>query len=501
MPERQQPESPPRLKILMVAPEVAPFVKVGGLADVLGSLPKALARLGHDVRIVCPLYGSIQVQDHWTAIPQPLIVNLGFGAMYGRVWETRLPGSSVPVYFIEHGQYFGRPQPYAGPWGDHVDNDQRFTFLSRASIDLCGLLQWTPDVFHAHDWTVGLVPVYLNTTEWDTPLGGAASVMTIHNLQFQGIFRRDLLAYAGLPDSVFHPESLEAMGHLNMLKGGLYHASKITTVSPTYAREIQTPEQGYGLNHVLRYRAADLIGILNGIDLDDWDPAKDPLLPEPFSSGELAGKAACKAAMQGELGLAVRPEAPVFGVVSRLYDQKGLDILGRILPRLVTKMDMQVAVLGSGDAAIEQSFRQAATDYPDKVGLHIGYNEGLAHRIYGGSDALLMPSRFEPCGLSQMYALRYGSLPVVRRTGGLADTVVNFDEVRDTGTGFVFEDATDTALFNTIGWAVATWYDRPEAWGRLVRQAMAQTFDWERSALIYSQVYEWACSARRARRL
>ncbi|MFW5883725.1 MAG: glycogen synthase, partial [Verrucomicrobiota bacterium] len=370
-------------KVLMVAPEVVPLVKVGGLADVVGSLPGALHGLGIEARVVCPLYGSVRPDADWKAHEEPLIVYLGEGPMFCRVWETRLPGAGAcRLYFLEHDQLFGRPEVYAGPWGDHADNDRRFTFLSRAAIDLCRYLRWTPDIFHCHDWTTGLLPVYLNTTEAATAEGRAASVMTIHNLQFQGIFRRETLNFAGLPDTVFRADGLESMGYLNMLKGGIYHASKVTTVSPHYAAEIQTPALGCGLHHVLNFRAADLIGVLNGIDEGAWNPATDPKLPANYHSRDLSGKAACKEALQKRLLLDIEPGVPIFGAVGRLYSQKGLDLLVDILGQLANEMQIQVVVLGSGDHETEEGLNAAARRFPGKVGVYIGYDDALAHLIY-----------------------------------------------------------------------------------------------------------------------
>lgn len=486
------------MKILMAAPEVAPYVKVGGLADVLGSLPKALAAKGHDVRVVCPLYGFLKTKG-WKRLDRGLRVRLGRGQEGGAgVWETLLPGSRVTVYFLEHGGYYDRHEVYAGPWGDHADNGERFAFLTRAVIDLCAYLDWTPDVFHCHDWTTGLLPVYLNTTERNTPVGDAASVMTIHNLKFQGIFSPQLLDFAGLPWSEFRTDGLECMGQLNMLKGGLYHASKLTTVSPTYAAEIQRPEYGEGMNPVLKFRAADLVGILNGIDAEAWDPANDPSVPHGYSHEDLAGKALCKAALQQELGLEVDAKVPLFAVVSRLYDQKGLDLLAGIMDRLLGGMRIQLAVLGSGAPEIEAAFRRSAERYPGRVFAHIGFDEPLSRRIYAGSDFFLMPSRFEPCGLGQMYAMRYGTPPVVRTTGGLADTVEQYEEGTGRGTGFRFEAPGADALYYTIGWACSTFYDRPGELHSMRLNGMRRDFSWKQSAQKYEQLYGWAVVGRRS---
>lgn len=485
------------MKIMMATPEVAPFIKIGGLADVVGALPKALGQLGHDVRVVCPLYGDVKRLGEWAVLPGVLIVNLGYGAEYGRVWEVKLPGVNATFYFIEHEKYFGRPEVYAGPWGDHTDNDRRFTFLSRACIDICSFLDWKPDVIHCHDWTVGLVPVMLNTSAADSGMQDVASVTTIHNLKFQGVFRREVMHHARIPMDLFRADSLESMGYVNMMKGGLYHSTKITTVSPTYAQEIQNPIGGCGLHWVLKYRAADLVGILNGIDVDEWNPQTDELIPSNFGPEDMRGKAACKRALQEEMGLKQDPDVPVFGVVARLYDQKGLDLLASIISGLMDNMNIQIAVLGTGNGGLEHAFSSAAGAYPGRVAAYIGFSNGLAHRITAGSDFLIMPSRFEPCGLTQMYSMRYGTLPIVRKTGGLADTVQQLRESDATGTGFLFEETSGHALYHTMGWANAIYHDHRQTIQRMQQQAMNQDFTWTHSAQKYADVYRWAIEARR----
>ena len=486
------------LKILMATPEVDPFIKIGGLADVVGALPKELGALGHDVRIVCPLYGGVKRLGDWTELPGVLIVNLGYGAEYGKVWQVTLPGVAATFYFIEHEQYFGREEVYAGPWGDHKDNDRRFTFLSRAAIDLCYFLDWKPDVIHCHDWTTGLLPVMLNTSERGTKMEDVATVMTIHNLKFQGIFRRETIHHARIPADYFRPDGLESMGFVNMMKGGLYHATKLTTVSPTYAREIQGPVGGCGLHFVLKYRAADLIGILNGIDTDVWNPVVDPHITSNFSSADIGGKAQCKAALQETLHLDVNSDKPVFGVVARLFEQKGLDILASIIDGLMEHTDMQLAVLGTGDAHLEHLFSDAACRYPGRVGVYIGFSNPLAHQLIAGSDFLIMPSRFEPCGLTQMYAMRYGTLPVVRNTGGLSDTVDPYVPEAGTGTGFRFDESSDHALYHTIEWAHDVYHRRPEAIEAMRLRAMARDSSWRQSAQDYADVYRWSIQTRRS---
>ncbi|HRE80320.1 MAG TPA: glycogen synthase GlgA [Opitutaceae bacterium] len=480
------------MKVLFVTPEVEPFVKVGGLADMVGALPKELASLGHDVRVVCPLYGSVKRVGSWTPRVEPLGIDVGDAAVWARTWETRLPGTEVPAYFLENDHFFGRGGVYGDAEGAYPDNDLRFIVLARGALTLCLQLDWIPDVVHAHDWTTGFVPVLLNTTLRQSPLGNTASVFTIHNLEYQGYAHRRALSFARVPESEFHSASLESLGAVNPLKAGLYHATKITTVSPTYAEEIRTPAGGFGLDHVLRFRGGDLIGILNGIDADSWNPSQDAALPAKYSAESLGGKLACKSALQLRLGLSPHREIPIFGVVARLVSQKGLDLLAEALPYVMGSMQVQFALLGSGDPGLENAFREAARRFPGRVGVHIGFDGSLARLIQAGADFFVMPSRSEPCGLTQMYAMRYGTPPVVRSTGGLIDTVENYDERTGSGTGFRFNDATPLALANTLGWACSTYYDRPQHYRSLQVEGMRRDFSWRRSAARYADVYTWA---------
>src|SRR6478735_1470014 len=346
------------LKILFVTPEVEPFVKVGGLADMTGALPKDLARLGHDVRVVSPAYSSIKSNGDWRPLTAPLGVDVGREAQWARTWETVLPGSTVPVYFLENYDHFARPEVYTGPWGAHEDNDMRFAFLCRGALALCTQLGWIPDVIHCHDWTTGLLPRMLNTTLRDTPLGRIATVFTIHNLEHQGWSPTRVVEFARLPWSEVNRDGMESNGMVNLMKAGICHATKISTVSPTYAGEIRTLDGGFGLDGVLRFRGADLVGILNGIDDESWDPARDRALPANYSATDLAGKAVCKAKLQERFGLEQRSSVPIFGVVSRLATQKGLDLLADALPWIWDRMDIQLVLLGSGDAGLEDTFQR-----------------------------------------------------------------------------------------------------------------------------------------------
>jgi len=485
-----------RLKILMVAPELTPLIKVGGLADVVGALSKALVERGHDVRIVMPKYAGLKHLESARADERPLIVRLGGHEAYARVWRGVLPGSSAKFYLLEHNQFFDAPSVYCGPSGNEDDNARRFAFLSRAAIDLTAYLEWIPDVVHCHDWATGLTPIYLNTTEREKPIGRTASVLTLHNMEHQGWFHRDVVRYANLPDSVFRQDGLESMGEANMLKGGIYHATKITTVSPTYAKEIQDSDGGAGLHPILAQRKNDLFGVINGIDEAEWNPETDKLIPANFSAKSLTGKAQCKAELQRAYGLEVEADVPVFAVVSRLANQKGLDLLAAISDRLMTNMQIQIALLGTGEAWLESAFRELSKKYPGRFAAQIKFSNELAHLTTAGADFFVMPSRFEPCGLGQLYAMTYGTLPIVRATGGLIDTVEQYSEYCHDGTGFVFNFSTPDALYYAIGWACSTYYDRPDDLALLQQNAMAQSFSWDASASAYEAVYREAVEAR-----
>ena len=479
------------LKILFVTPEVEPFAKVGGLADMCGALPKYLARSGHDVRLVAPCYGSVKRVGDWRAREEPLGVEVGAGAHWARTWETTLPGAAVPAYFLEFNDFFARPEIYS----EGRDNAHRFVFLCRGALTLCEQLGWTPDVIHCHDWTTGLLPVMLNTTVRDTPLARCATVFTIHNLEHQGLSHESVLPFARIPWSEFRGDSTESYGAVNMMKAGLYHSTKITTVSPTYAQEIRTKDGGFGLDHVLRHRSGDLIGILNGIDNELWDPATDKALPANFSAADLSGKAACKAALQERMGLQADPKVPLYGVVARLAHQKGLDLLAEVLGEIMGRMPVQFALLGSGDEQTENAFRWASHAFPGRVAAKIGFDGKLARLIQAGADLFIMPSRSEPCGLTQMYAMRYGTPPIVRATGGLADTVWDYEGLEG-GTGFVFHAPNSAALYSAIGRSCAVYYDHPREFRAMQLRGMAQDFSWTRRAKNYEDVYRWAVESR-----
>jgi starch synthase len=456
------------MRILMVASEAIPYAKTGGLADVLGALPAALARLGHQVDVVIPRYRGISLH------------------------ETEADG--VRVVFLDNPHYFDREFLYGGGNRDYDDNAARFAFLCRGALEWAARSGLRYDVVHAHDWQAGLVPVLLGTTfRTHRTLGGTPAVLTIHNLAYQGLFGSEWLLALGLGRELMHVDALEFWGRISFLKGGILFSRVITTVSPRYAQEIQTPEFGFGFDGILRSRASDLVGILNGIDYDQWDPERDVHLPAPFSASYLEGKTACKRAVLDMYGIPASDIAmarPLVGMISRMVDQKGFDLVAAIADRL-PGLDASFVVLGTGERRYEDMWRALAALHPERVGARIGFDEGLAHRIEGGADLFLMPSRFEPCGLNQMYSLRYGTVPLVRATGGLADTVRNYDPRTGEGNGFTFTEYSPEALFGTLRGAVDIYKDR-EIWRRLQLAGMREDNSWQASARKYVQVYEQA---------
>ncbi len=491
------------MKILMVAAEAVPFAKTGGLADVAGVLPRFLRALGHDVRVVMPRYYRVDRAD-LRRVPGLLAVPMGVvGTLQAEVWQGRLPdgdghASDVPVYFVDFEQYFGRDGLYneAGGQG-YLDNDNRFVFLSRAALELCHHVGFEPDVVHANDWHTAAVPLFLDTLyRADPRLGRAASILTVHNMEYQGCFYSGLMNVLDVGWEHFNHLEIEHDDEVNLLKGGIYHATLWNTVSPRYAEEIKTARFGHGLCGVARDRAADLRGILNGIDYAEWDPSTDPHLPAPFDADDLSGKAVCKTELQRELGLPQR-DVPLIGIVSRLVHQKGIDLIAAALPRILG-LDVQFVLLGSGEAWAHDHFGRLHRDGPPNFAAHLGYSNPLAHRIEAGCDLYLMPSRFEPCGLNQLYSLRYGTLPIVHAVGGLDDTVQNHVEGTHQGTGFKLHDLTPQSIFDTVGWAVHTWYNRRDAFRAMQVRAMRERFTWEDAALRYVEMYTEAVARRRA---
>lgn len=478
----------PRLKILFVVSECVPFAKTGGLADVAGALPAVLAEHGHDVRVVLPRY-RVTKKHAAPARPEVLVVPVGLSHVYGAICETTLPGSAAKVYLLEHDALFDRNGIYGDANGDFGDNLARYTFLSRGALELCKLLDFYPDIIHVQDWPTCLVPVYLNTLERHSPLGRAASIVTVHNMAYQGWFKKDDLYLTGLGWDVYHEGALSRYDSINLLQAGLAHATLVSTVSPRYAMEIQTKEGGEGLDGLLRARG-DTMGILNGIDDEIWDPSRDLHIARAYSYSDLAGKAACKAALQREMGLPERPDVPLIGWVSRLVAQKGIDVFVDALPRLLGE-DIQFVVLGSGDARTEDLF-QRLSHTTQQFRAFIGMNEPLSHRVEAGADLFLMPSRYEPCGLNQMYSQRYGTLPIVRAVGGLDDTVESFV------TGFKFNELSPEALAQTVLWAVHTYKHDPAHFRAMMIRAMQKPLGWEHQSRQYEALFRLAVARRQA---
>jgi starch synthase len=480
------------VKILMVASELAPLAKVGGLADAVAALSRALSRSGHDVRIILPRYYFID-RSACERLPGPLVVPLGTGNVQTGLFLTKLPGTDVPVYLLDYEDLYGRDGVYGTrSEPDFPDNPARFALLSKAAFALCRRLGWYPDIIHAHDWPTALAPVYLRHLEGGGDFASSASVFSIHNLGYQGIYGKGSFPSLGLPWELFFGAGFEHYDRINLLKAGLASADCLTTVSPSYAREIQTPELGAGLDGLLRSRSSELVGILNGVDADEWNPATDRLIPANFKPGDLTGKGVCKRELQKAFGLAEDPQVPVIGMIARLTDQKGIaELFGPSYgsaERICAEMAVQFAIIGSGEKWCEAAISDLASRLPN-FRVRQGYDEGIAHLVEAGSDFYMMPSRYEPCGLNQMYSLRYGTLPIVHRTGGLADTVENYNQDSGGGTGFSFENLSPRSIFDTTGWAVWAWYNRPEHIAAMRKRAMDRNFSWERPAAEYVKLY------------
>ena len=477
------------MKVLYVTSECVPFIKTGGLADVAGSLPIELNRQGADVRVVLPKYRCIdwywrERMTHVTDFP----VLFGFGSLYCGV-ET-LVDNGVTYYFIDNEEMFSVDAIY----GDGMQEGYRFAFFCRAVAEMLRHMDFAPDVLHLNDWQTGLIAAMARTQyAGDARFGAMRIVFSIHNLRYQGIFDWPLMnARLGFDERLFTPDYLEFYGNLSCMKAGLVFADHINTVSPTYAREIRTAYFGERLDGLLRARGEAVSGILNGIDRTIYDPATDRFLGAHFSLDDMAGKATQKRYLQQEMHLSERPEVPVIAMISRLTPQKGLDLVERVLTDIL-RMDVQLVLLGDGDRRFVDLLNWAAWRYPGQVGTYIGLNEGLAHRIYAGSDMFLMPSQFEPCGLSQMIALRYGSVPVVRETGGLCDSVVPYNQYTDEGTGFSFANYNAHEMLFTLERAVRYYYEDRPMWARLVRRGMEQDFGWAPSARQYLALYRLLC--------
>lgn len=482
------------VKILFASSEATPLIKTGGLADVSGSLPLALRARGDDARLVLPAYPAVLRSVSKTASLKDLQVPGHKGKVSIHTAET--DAMAAPLYLVDAPGLFDRDgNPYSDASGrDYPDNARRFAVFCRAVVALAlgQVTDWRPELVHCNDWQTGLVPPLL-AEEAQRP----GTLFTIHNLAYQGLFDPATFDELALPPELWAMQGLEFHGQFSFIKGGIAFSDMVNAVSPTYAREICGPELGYGLDGLLRHRGSHLVGVLNGIDSDQWNPATDPHLPANYDCDDRSGKAVCKAALQAAFGLPQDPDAQLFAHIGRLVPQKGADLIMAILPSLMTAPDTQLVILGSGDPALEEAIRVAAEEYPQRVAAHIGYDEPLSHLVEAGSDVFLMPSRFEPCGLNQMYSLRYGSVPVVHKTGGLADTVVDasshalFD---GTATGFLYEHADAEGLWWAVERAIGLYRSSPAEWEKLLHSGMTQNFDWQVSADSYRELYRFALS-------
>lgn len=484
------------LNILFVASEVEPFAKTGGLADVAGALPKSLVALGNEVRVVLPRYGTISDKkfklydvQRLHNIPVPLGGNMEAASVKTSSLTTAAP--KVPVYLVQNSRYFDREGLYvdSSTKSDYGDNDERFLFFSRAVFELTRTLEWKPDIIHCNDWQTGMLAAYAKTLYANDPFfKGTKIVFTIHNLAYQGRFPKSTFEKSGLPWSLFTLDGLEFFGDVNFLKAGIVYADAITTVSKKYAEEIASdPEFGYGLEGILRARSKSLFGILNGIDYSVWNPEIDSLIPHTFTVKDLEGKKANKKALQEKFGLEVADRTPLLGIISRLADQKGFDLLETLAPRLMEE-NIQLVVLGTGEPKYHTMLETLRAKFPNKVGVFLGFNNELAHLIEAGSDMFLMPSRYEPCGLNQMYSLKYGTVPIVRATGGLDDTIEDFDTATKKGTGFKFHRYSAEDFFVAISRAIST-YHNPQLWKALMTNGMKKDFSWDASAKKYVDLY------------
>jgi len=479
------------MKILLASSEVHPYSKTGGLADMVGALGKALARRKHHVALVTPLYAGIRERFRdIKRLKLKLDLPLDQRRVRGNVWAREL-NEHLTIYFVDQPDFYLRPALYQQDNVDYADNAERFIFLSKAVVDLARHLPLPPELVHVHDWHLGLVPLMIQHEQRVTGWGTAPrTCMTIHNLAYQGVFPRAQYPLTNLPWDYFNVDGVEFYGRFNCLKAGIARANVINTVSPRYAREITTPEFGCGLDGLLRQRQAVLFGILNGVDYEEWNTTDNPFLKHSYSIEDLSGKAANKLELQKELGLPVDERIPLFGSIDRLVEQKGIDIQ---LAALEETLDghIQFVLLGAGDPAYERAYRNLAQRHPSKVAVRIGYDQGLAHRIEAGCDFFLMPSRFEPCGLNQMYSLRYGTIPIVRITGGLDDTVIDLTQDRDKANGIKFGEYSSRALVKGMQKALAL-YAEPELRRCFQENGMAVDFSWERTAAKYEKVYRKA---------
>ena len=485
------------MKIMMISSEAVPFAKTGGLADAVSALAGNLSLLGHDVKIVIPRYYKID-RKKLTALEGPMGVPVGTGEEWTEVYKTPLPGfPKVEVYFIDHEACFGRDGVYGTKYDpDFSDNTYRFSLLCHGAFQICNKIQWFPDIVHAHDWSAGLAPVLLkHVCRWQPQFQHTASVYTIHNIGYQGVYGKDKFPDLGIDWGLFYGAGFERNGSINHLQAGISSADMVTTVSPTYAYEIQTAEGGFGMDGLLRVRSDVVRGIINGVDISTWNPKTDKTLPANYSVSNMKGKAECKKALQEAFGLEVDPDIPLIGMVGRLVSQKGIAEVfapsyGSIY-NICRDMKVQFAIIGTGEKWCEDEINNLQSKLPN-LRAKIGYSEQLSHLVEAGSDFFLMPSQYEPCGLNQMYSELYGTLPIVRRTGGLADTVQNYNQETGEGTGFMFDALTPGAIYDTVGWAVWAYYNKKDHIKKMQKRGMEQDFTWKASCEKYVEVYKEA---------
>jgi starch synthase len=482
---------PKKFNILIIASEMEPYAKAGGLADVASSLAHALKDRGHDVRVVIPKYRQIDTSRlALNEAVQPMGVWMGNTEEWCAAYMS-IDSCGVPVYFIDHSLYFQREGLYHNHlMHDYDDNPVRFGFFSRASLQLCKDIGFKPDIVHVNDWQSALATAYLKIWHWnDTTLGTAASVLTIHNIAYQGIYSKHHMDYLGLGWHNFTEEKMETFDRINLLKAGIYYADMITTVSPTFAKDIISPHGGFGLAPYLSNRSQHLFGIVNGIDTNIWNPQADELIPHNYSSSNLRGKSLCKKALQKLFHLNVDHSIPVIGIIGRFVEQKGFHILAQSICGILDTMNVQFAILGSGEHDLQNFFIDLPSRYRGKAGSFIGFDNERAHLIEAGADFFLMPSIFEPCGLNQLYSQRYGTIPIVRATGGLNDTVENFNEQTGSGSGFKFNDPTADALYHTVKWALSIYEKKPSQFKAMIKRVMELDLSWKKSAQSYENIY------------
>lgn len=475
------------MKLLMVASEAAPFAKTGGLADVVGSLPPALSALGHDVRLVMPWYRRVRSMTGDLPLSQQKLT-IPMGEKIHQVGYHSATFQGVQVYFLDYAEYYDREELYGEQGLDYADNAERFALLSRAAIALARQLNFAPDVIHAHDWQAGLVPLYLHQQpRKDSFFAATGSLFSIHNLGYQGVFPLETARALDLDEHLLTPDGIEYHDQISLLKAGIRFASQVNTVSPTYCQEIQTPEQGMGLDGLLRSRADHLHGLLNGLDGKLWSPAHDRALPQTYTPEDLSGKTVCKQSLQKELGLKILPDTVITAMVTRLDSQKGLDLVLESWDKIMSR-DLQLVILGTGNPDFERRLTAAADFYPGQAKVLLRFDDALSRRIYAGSDLFLMPSRYEPCGLGQLIALRYGCIPLVHATGGLVDTINDPQTAPDTANGFIFDEYRHASLLLGLDRALKA-YKTPDLWQKIRQQGMTQDLSWQHAAEQYLDLY------------